>query len=156
MLHILASVFCYDIWFYVSHIILHHRYFYHIHKQHHTKLQPTFLDTYEGHWFEGPFQSVGMFAPFAVWHYSTLEFAIILLLLNARGMLRHDVRGIPIVGDHHLIHHQHPSYNYGEPWLDALFGTIRPKAAIASARPSAAAQSAFFAFSSRGPSPIPR
>jgi sterol desaturase/sphingolipid hydroxylase (fatty acid hydroxylase superfamily) len=31
-----------------------------------------------------------------------------------------------LVGDHHLIHHQYPNYNYGEVWLDQLCGTRRP------------------------------
>ena len=27
---------------------------------------------------------------------------------------------------HHLLHHKHPSYNYGEYWIDLLCGTTYP------------------------------
>lgn len=38
-------------------------------------------------------------------------------------MLRHDYRCSWLIGNHHLIHHMHPNYNYGEYWLDYLFNT---------------------------------
>jgi sterol desaturase/sphingolipid hydroxylase (fatty acid hydroxylase superfamily) len=44
--------------------------------------------------------------------------------LNIRGMMRHDKRGTWLVGNHHLLHHQYPRYNYGEVWLDYLGGTL--------------------------------
>jgi sterol desaturase/sphingolipid hydroxylase (fatty acid hydroxylase superfamily) len=96
-----------------------------MHRQHHTKAEPQFLDTYEGHWLEGPFQGAGMLVPFTVYNYSALDLLLILVFLNARGMLRHDPRGIFLVGNHHLIHHKHPNYNYGEQWLDFLGGTTK-------------------------------
>ena len=63
MLNILLSIICYDIWFYLSHILLHKRRFYHYHKEHHEYPVPTFLETYKGHWIEGPFQGLGLFVP---------------------------------------------------------------------------------------------
>ena len=125
MLNILASILSYDIWFYLSHIILH-RSLYMYHREHHVNTRPKFLDTYVGHWTESPFQGAGMFFPFVVFHYSALDVILILTFLNARGMMRHDDRFVFLVGDHHLIHHLHPQYNYGEYWLDWLGGTLKP------------------------------
>jgi sterol desaturase/sphingolipid hydroxylase (fatty acid hydroxylase superfamily) len=38
-------------------------------------------------------------------------------------MMRHDDRCSFIIGNHHLIHHQYPNYNYGEYWIDYLCKT---------------------------------
>ena len=126
MLNILASVFCYDIWFYISHIFLHTPFLYKFHHKHHMKKFPTFLDTYVGHSLEGPFQGMGALVPFCVYKYSVLDICIVLAILNIRGMMRHDARFIFIIGDHHLLHHRYPKYNFGEPWIDRICGTMRP------------------------------
>jgi sterol desaturase/sphingolipid hydroxylase (fatty acid hydroxylase superfamily) len=148
MFNILLSVFCYDLWFYVSHILLHHRYFYcyhYIHHQHGGSVPrgteprllftsdggeqyavPTALDAYTGHWSEGPFQGLGALAPWTFMEVSWFDFAIVLALLNMRGMMRHDERFVWLIGNHHLLHHKFPRYNYGEYWLDSLFGTRYP------------------------------
>lgn len=126
MFHIFLSVLCYDIWFYISHRFLHTRTLYPIHSVHHQKVEPTFLDTYEGHWFESPFQGLGALVPFYWYSYNLTAIAVILLFLNARGMMRHDPRFIWLIGNHHLLHHRHPQFNYGEYWLDRLGGTLYP------------------------------
>jgi len=123
MINIIASVISYDIWFYISHIILH-RYLYKYHKEHHYKIVPNFLDTYVGHQLEGPFQGVGMFVPFVVLNYTMYDVFLVLLILNVRGMMRHDERFIFLIGNHHLLHHKYPNYNYGEYWIDWLCGTL--------------------------------
>jgi lathosterol oxidase len=124
MIHIIASVISYDIWFYISHVLLHSKYLYKYHKEHHYKIVPQFLDTYAGHRLEGPFQGVGMFFPFAVLTYTYYDILLILFLLNLRGMMRHDERCVFLIGNHHLLHHRYPNYNYGEYWIDWLFGTL--------------------------------
>jgi len=145
MFNILLSVFCYDIWFYASHILLHHPYFYCYHYIHHQHgdggsdstsmyisdrgeryVIPTAMDTYKGHWSEGPFQGLGALVPWTFLEVSWFDFAIVLVLLNVRGMMRHDQRFVWLIGNHHLLHHQFPRYNYGEYWLDSLFGTRYP------------------------------
>lgn len=126
MLNIVISIFFYDIWFYISHVLLHNRFLYHYHNEHHTYSTPTFLETYKGHWTEGPFQGIGMFIPFFFLSYSFIEIGIIFFLLNVRGMMRHDERCIWLIGNHHLLHHKYPRYNFGEYWLDALCGTKYP------------------------------
>jgi sterol desaturase/sphingolipid hydroxylase (fatty acid hydroxylase superfamily) len=30
------------------------------------------------------------------------------------------------IGNHHLLHHQFPAWNFGEYWLDWLCGTVCP------------------------------
>jgi sterol desaturase/sphingolipid hydroxylase (fatty acid hydroxylase superfamily) len=41
-------------------------------------------------------------------------------------MMRHDDRLIWLIGNHHLLHHKYPLYNFGEYWLDSLMGTEYP------------------------------
>lgn len=124
MLQLLAHILCYDVWFYASHIALHSKLLYGpIHSIHHQKENPRWPDTYHGHWFESVFQSVGFIVPFLAYPLLSFDALVALAFVNARGMLRHDPRGIPFVGEYHLLHHRYPSVNYGEPWLDALFNT---------------------------------
>ena len=129
MLFFISSVLCYDIWFYVSHVLLHKRWFYAFHSEHHTKLNPTWLDTYVGHALEGPFQGVGMLLPCLLLPYAWLDLLFALLFVNARGMMRHDERFVWLIGNHHLLHHLYPQYNFGEYWIDAAMGTCYPVAA---------------------------
>ena len=126
MYEILVSILSYDIWFYISHILLHKPQIYYIHAEHHTKPVPMFLDTYIGHVLESPFQSIGMFFPCLIMTYSIYDILIVLFVLNLRGMLRHDERGIFLIGNHHLLHHRYPQYNFGEYWIDYLCGTAYP------------------------------
>jgi len=126
MLNILLSVFCYDIWFYISHLLLHTPMLYKFHHEHHMKEFPTFLDTYVGHALEGPFQGLGALVPFCAYKYSALDICLILAILNIRGMMRHDPRCRFIIGNHHLLHHRYPRFNYGEAWIDRICGTMRP------------------------------
>ena len=129
MIEILFVILCYDIWFYLSHIILHKKYLYKIiHNEHHNldynKIK--FTDAYIGHFIEGPFQGIGVLFPLLFIKYSLYKFLFSILLINIRGMLRHDNRFIWIIGNHHILHHKYPQYNYGEYWLDKLFGTCYP------------------------------
>jgi sterol desaturase/sphingolipid hydroxylase (fatty acid hydroxylase superfamily) len=126
MLKLILSIISYDIWFYISHIILHNSQFYKYHSKHHTKNIPSFLDTYLGHYLEGPFQGIGMFIPFLLYQYSLYDTLAILLFLNIRGIMRHDERFIFLIGNHHLLHHRYSNYNFGEYWIDYLCGTKYP------------------------------
>lgn len=124
MIWLYLPILGYDIWFYLSHILLHSKLFYPIHSLHHSKEEPIWLDTYLGHWFEGPFQSIGMFVPYLFYTYTWEQTMVYLIFLNIRGMMRHDKRTAWLVdGGHHLMHHTQPNCNYGEKWLDWLFET---------------------------------
>jgi sterol desaturase/sphingolipid hydroxylase (fatty acid hydroxylase superfamily) len=122
---ILLSILSYDVWFYISHLLLHSKLLYKYHSIHHSKDNPRFMDTYLGHPLEGPFQGIGMFAPYIFYNYSMTETAIILAFLNVRGMMRHDDRCSWLIGNHHLMHHKCPNYNYGEYWIDWLCSTVK-------------------------------
>ena len=127
MFPVILSIITYDIWFYISHVILHHRALYKYHKVHHEKQIPQFLDTYVGHWIESPFQGLGLFIPMLFFAYSARDFFAATIILNIRGMMRHDERAVYLIGNHHLLHHLHPAYNFGEYWLDSLGGTLYHK-----------------------------
>lgn len=123
---IAISIFTYDIWFYISHVLLHSKYLYLYHSIHHSNPEPTYLDTYVEHPIESPLQGIGMFLPMFIYTYTWYEIGITLFLLNIRGMMRHDERFIFLIGNHHLLHHKYPGYNFGEYWIDSLFGTRYP------------------------------
>lgn len=118
----------YDLWYYISHIGLHNIYFYtKIHKYHHS-VNPTtmtYRDTYVGHYVESIVQGLGLFLPL-LWLNVNLSFIYALLIINLRGMMRHDIRCIPWIGNNHILHHTYPKYNFGEYWLDYLCGTQCP------------------------------
>ena len=129
MIHIFFFVVSYDIWFYLSHIILHNKNFYKlIHKKHHSIDYNiiNFKDAYVGHFIEGPFQGMGTLFPLIFIKFNLYLFLYSLIIINIRGMLRHDNRFIWLIGNHHILHHKYPEYNFGEYWLDKLFGTICP------------------------------
>jgi sterol desaturase/sphingolipid hydroxylase (fatty acid hydroxylase superfamily) len=99
---------------------------YWIHSKHHEKRQPKFLDTYYGHILESVFQGLGFLLPFALKMTDPSDAAAALIILNIKGMMRHDERtGHLIDNNHHLLHHLESRNNFGEPWLDVLFGTFK-------------------------------
>jgi len=129
MIDILLCILSYDIWFYISHIILHQSNFYKaIHKEHHAadyKIM-NYMDTYVSHFIETPFQGIGIIIPLFFIDFNLYVFLYSFIILNIRGMLRHDVRYIWLIGNHHILHHKYPQYNFGEYWLDTLFDTRCP------------------------------
>ncbi len=123
----LAHIVGYDLWFYLSHRLLHTHTLWWIHKEHHAYIYPKWYDTYSGHWLEGPFQSLGYGSPLLIGVWSPWEALAALIVINLRGMGRHDPRSAWLIdGGHHLQHHQQFTKNYGEPWLDWVCGTRAP------------------------------
>ena len=121
-LQVAYVIFGYDLWFYASHIILH-KCMYSIHTLHHQIVNPVYTDAYVGHWFEGPFQGLGVFLPYLFMKFDLMAFVAAIVLIILRGMMRHDARSNWLIGNHHLLHHKHQQYNYGEYWIDWLCGT---------------------------------
>lgn len=117
-----GHVVCYDVWFFVSHICLHHPRLYWIHKRHHENRFPTWKDTYHESGLESMLQSLGFFVPW-IWTVDWKAALLAAAFLNIRGMMQHDTRTAWIVGRHHLDHHEWLDGNYGQKWLDDLFGT---------------------------------
>lgn len=126
MWRILFFIFCYDVWFYISHLLLHHKKMWFIHKLHHSKHDLVYSDIYLAHWFESVFQSFGLLLSIVYLSATMYELMIVIIFLNGRGMMRHDPRCVSIVGNHHLLHHKYSNYNFGEHWLDRIFGTQYP------------------------------
>ena len=122
-LQVLFVIIGYDLWFYISHIILHKYLYGGVHYLHHSITNPVFTDTYTGHWVEGPFQGLGVFLPYYFMDFDVYAFIVAIILINIRGMMRHDSICNWLIGNHHLLHHKHPKYNYGEYWIDWLCGT---------------------------------
>ena len=121
MIQTIVHIIGYDIWFYISHLALHTPNFYWIHKEHHTKYKPVWLDTYHGHSLESLIQGVGFFLPFLFGLADLKEAITALIVINVKGMMRHDSRTAWLIdGGHHLMHHKNPSQSFGEPWMDAV------------------------------------
>ena len=57
---LLVYIICYDIWFYLTHRLLHTKYLYFLHKIHHKKYKPEYYDYYNVHFLEIPIQSIGL------------------------------------------------------------------------------------------------
>lgn len=126
MLPFLLHIFGYDIWFYLSHIILHHPAFYVWHKQHHRNITPYFLDALDGSIQETVGQGLGFFVPYIFYETHIYQLTAAATFIFIRGLMRHEPRCIFLIGNHHLIHHESFNYNYGEPWLDWIAGTGHP------------------------------
>ena len=114
----------YDFFYYFLHRLLHTRLFYKIHKIHHLKIKPSFSDYHNVHVLEIPLTSLGLFLALYIHKIYTYQLICSILFINVRGMLEHDDRFISLVGDHHLKHHLLFTCNYGEYWLDFIFGTL--------------------------------
>lgn len=129
MLHTILFIVSYDVWFFISHIFLHHPFLYEwIHKIHHNRPYKylTYLDTNHGHILETSIQSLGLVLPFLLFRVHIYSFFVACMILGTRGCMRHDHRCSWLIGNHHLLHHKYPSYNFGEYWLDQFFGTCYP------------------------------
>ena len=126
--NIFMHIFFYDIWFYFSHVLLHNPHLYHIHKIHHSTnyKKLTYLDTNLGHVIEKCLSPLGSFIPFLFKKVNYTHFIISYFFIGSRAFMRHDNRCSWFIGNHHILHHKHIKYNYGEYWLDCLFGTCYP------------------------------
>jgi sterol desaturase/sphingolipid hydroxylase (fatty acid hydroxylase superfamily) len=126
---VLLQILCYDLWFYTSHIILHYKIPYSkIHHEHHKQFYQIliFWDAYKGNHLESIIQSFGLFVPYLLINIPLNYLIIAGFITNLRGLIRHDNRCIWLIGNHHILHHKYPRYNYGEYWIDKLCGTLCP------------------------------
>lgn len=120
----LSHIIGYDIWFYISHRLLHTKYLWWIHKIHHEKKYPTIWDTHFSHWSESIIQSVGIGLPFLFFEPNWYVFFAAAFFTNTRGYMRHDIRTAWLIGNHHMLHHEFGNVNYGDYYMDWLFGTL--------------------------------
>ena len=128
ILHIILHIVCYDIWFYISHVVLHMAQIYELHKIHHStpvnKLNYT--STHVAHHVENFVQLLGVFIPCFIFGCDLIALIISFILIGIRGLMRHDHRCSWLIGNHHILHHKYIKYNFGEYWIDYLCGTILP------------------------------
>jgi len=126
MYYFLIHIVCYDLWFYFTHICLHNMRLYKFHKQHHlTRYDDlTFNEAFDGHIIEYPIQTMGIFVPNIFIEFDLRSILFVYIIITIRTYMNHDHRCTWLVGNHHLLHHKHPKYNFGEMWTDALFGTL--------------------------------
>jgi len=120
---ILLSIMSYDIWFYSIHRMFHHKNLYLYHKKHHIKTYPTWKDTFYADKLENTIMGLGSLLPALFLNNYYLEAMLASTICLVRGVLHHDQRFIFLVGEHHIIHHNRFNCNYGEKWIDLLFGT---------------------------------
>jgi len=114
----------YDILYYFLHRLLHTKYFYYnIHKIHHKKFNIKYYDYYTIHILELPLTSVGLLLAIYLYKLYIYQLLFSIIFINIRGIMMHDKRCIFLVGEHHLTHHKYLKCNYGEYWLDYIFGT---------------------------------
>lgn len=124
---IIIHILCYDLWFYLTHIILHNKTIYYIHKIHHSVPHPTlrYSHTNLGHIIENIVCPAGIILPCVV-DFSLLHLCMAYMFVGLRGLMRHDNRCTWLIGNHHILHHKYPNYNYGEYWMDKMCGTSCP------------------------------
>ena len=128
--YIFIHILSYDVWFYISHLILHIPWMYkNIHYKHHNIEYKTmnFLDATTGHIIETVFQGIGIYIPLFFVPLQLSPFVIAYIFIGLRGGMRHDHRCSWLIGNHHLLHHKYPKYNFGEYWIDRMLGTLCPK-----------------------------
>lgn len=128
MILFFLCIISYDIWFYFSHIILHKKEYYIYHKRHHSIDYKVirYYNTLESDIIENIIQPIGIFFPLFFVNFNLFYFLSSLIFVQIRGLLRHDLNCTWLIGNHHILHHKHFNYNFGEYWLDYLFGTKYP------------------------------
>ena len=116
----------YDVWNYFTHICLHKITLYKYHKYHHVIMYGdlSYTDAFAGHVIELPLHAVGMFIPHIFIEYHIRALLCAYIYVTIRTYLQHDHRCTWLVGNHHLLHHKHPKYNFGEKWIDYMLGTL--------------------------------
>jgi sterol desaturase/sphingolipid hydroxylase (fatty acid hydroxylase superfamily) len=119
----LCFVFCYDVWFYCFHRLLHIPHIYRqFHYQHHVIKHPRWQDTFVASTIENSFSGLGLLVPL-LWVDLNISFFWAWLFCACRGIARHDPRCSYIVGNHHLQHHLYPNTNFSAYYIDWICNT---------------------------------
>ena len=127
MKYIIIYILYYDFFYYFMHRLLHTKYFYPIHKIHHSTYKPKCSDFFTVSYLEYPLSSVGLYLALYLYGIYIYQLLATICLISIRGMMEHDDRFVFIVGNHHLQHHTYFYCNYGEYWIDYVFGTVYNK-----------------------------
>jgi len=82
-----------------------------------------YSDAHKEHWVESFAKPVGLLIPCVFGQASAASLTTSAVFVYVRSMMHHDYRFVWLTGQHHLLHHRFPKYNFGEEWVDFLFGT---------------------------------
>ena len=125
LFEIFVCIFSYDIWFYVTHLGLHNKNFYIIHKIHHSTQYSilNFTDAHKAHFIENAIQNSGVLIPLMFININSYYLLTSYIIIIIRSLMRHDYRCSYLFGNHHLLHHKYLNCNYGEYYIDVLCGT---------------------------------
>lgn len=125
LFQIFVCIFSYDIWFYVTHLVLHNKKYYIIHKIHHSTQYNilNFTHAHKAHYIENIVQNSGFLIPCLFIDIDSYYLLACYLIIYIRGAMRHDDRCSYLFGNHHLLHHKYLNCNYGEYYIDFLCGT---------------------------------
>jgi sterol desaturase/sphingolipid hydroxylase (fatty acid hydroxylase superfamily) len=128
MIYIFLHILSYDIWFYFTHRFMHKYFYNQVHKKHHSVFYKNlkYSDAYNSEYSEDIIKSFGVMIPFIFIKLNIIQFFVALIFINLRGILRHNYSSSFLIGTHHLLHHKYPEFNYGEYWIDFMFGTLLP------------------------------
>jgi len=128
-----------EIYFYVSHWMLHQPpFFMKIHYKHHASREPTLYSVYSFHWCEAFILGAVIFIPLLVHPFhivSVLSLPVMSILLNFLGHWNHEGKTSKppnFIGRftyRHTMHHKWSKGNFGFmlPYLDMLFNTTTAK-----------------------------
>jgi sterol desaturase/sphingolipid hydroxylase (fatty acid hydroxylase superfamily) len=126
MTRVIISLLCGDLLFYTSHRLLHTRYFYKYHAQHHIYLVPQALAGVYAHWVEMIFSNyLSMVIPLSIISTPYPQMMILEFGAIAFSILQsHSGNNKNLI--HHILHHKFANCNYSFLFLtDYIFGTLR-------------------------------
>jgi lathosterol oxidase len=124
MKYFLIYILYYDFFYYFLHRLFHTKYLYPIHKIHHSYKKLQYSNYLQIHYLEYLLSNIGLYIALYLYGLYIYQFLITICFINVRGLMEHDERFIFIVGNHHLQHHCYIFCNYGEYWIDYVFGTV--------------------------------
>ena len=114
----------YDIWFYTMHRAMHaNPALYKLHKKHHSVRDVSWRSATLADNVETIMTPFGLLLPIPLVGFSLPAILTAYGYCSLRAFAHHEPRCAWLVGDYHLQHHRNPRVNYGQPWLDKLFGT---------------------------------
>ncbi|KAL4432996.1 hypothetical protein ABPG74_005369 [Tetrahymena malaccensis] len=124
LLNIIVYMFCFDTWFWFTHVLFHHPFLWkHVHVFHHQFVEPTAFGQDAVHPLEaivqGPF---GHFMCTLFYPMHPVAHSVFGLLTSFYAIFAHDGRWDP---NFHIAHHHYNDVNFGLYWgfWDKIFGT---------------------------------
>lgn len=109
--------------YYFAHRIMHHKYVYSFHKEHHRAITVYPIDTYYVSYIDLQMNIFTYITPVFLCKLNKMEYYILLYMYFVFEYISHS----PMVYDHHVIHHRLHKYNYCFviPIFDILCGTYK-------------------------------